>query len=750
MTAAGVRLPALCLVLALVLVQAPVAGIWGLTAPDAASGSTPSGPTTDAGTASRGSATGSGALQTDRSTSGDRAGITPSSPATTAAAGNDAARTGGGASPSADGSSREAATAAPDEASENRDATGGVFDWAGIAPDAVGLADDPAARPSGADAGDRGGGPIPFDLSGAFGGIAGASADDRDDSAATTTGSTAGGSGTADGAGSRVDAADRTGTLGRNGSTLVGRPGAVPGGANASDDDGANASDDDGANASDDDGANASDDGVNDSLAAAVRADEVHERGVTGEGVRIGVVGAAFDSTDPAIADRVASHERLAPDTNAAHDTAVAEIASETAPGSSLFLVGVGDSPTPETYQQGIAWLLANDVDVIVDSGSYFPRTVAGSDRITAAAENATAQGVAFVTSAGNYADRHWAGRGAAAGWVQFAPGAEATFLADGKRISGPVSLRLRWNGTADYDLYLYRQLPGDDPVVAESTRSHDPNGTRRAEAIDVAVPEGRYYVAIRSSGTPDPGTVRLFSPRVGIQYATSEGALAAPAPGDGVIAVGALGDGGTTANYSSTGGDRVAVDVVAPGSAHTAAAGEFVGTSAAAPYAAGTAALMTEANANLTPRVVEGVLRVVSAERGRLDALAAVSAVSANDSFAPNATAIRVAENGTVTALPANATFENGSLATASGNATSPASPIENATADAGNETRVAGNETRVAGNKRDDAPNATGRTEDDAPSGEDSDAHSDGSSDEGEADGEDAAAITAPVRRP
>ncbi|WP_101297676.1 S8 family serine peptidase [Halegenticoccus soli] len=375
----------------------------------------------------------------------------------------------------------------------------------------------------------------------------------------------------------------------------------------------------------------------------AIGATELHERGVTGEGVKVGVIGSGFDPRHPSIAGNVAARDRIDADASdaadeTAHDTAVAEIVSRTAPGADLYLVEIGTEPTPERYAAAIEWLLANDVDVIVDSGSYFPPTMEGMDRITDAADNASAQGVVFVTSAGNYAERHWAGTDAGEGWASFASGIEANPLAGGDPVRGRVSLRLYWNSSADYDLYLYRHVRGgEDPVVAKSTRRQSRNDSLPAsEAIDAAVPKGTYYVAVyaRAGAANDTHThLRLFSTRHSLGYATPEGSLVAPATSDRVIAVGAFdADGGATRAYSSRGASAGEVDVGAPDGVETAVAGRFYGTSAAAPFVAGTAALMEASAGDLSPEETRRILHETArASDGakRIDALAAVEAAS-------------------------------------------------------------------------------------------------------------------------
>jgi hypothetical protein len=358
-----------------------------------------------------------------------------------------------------------------------------------------------------------------------------------------------------------------------------------------------------------------------------VRADAAHAEGLTGHGVEVGVIGRGFDSG--ALSDRVADRRQVGERPGAtAHDTAVAEVVAETAPSSGLYLAGIGRTPTPAAYAAAVDWLTDRGVDVIVDSGSYFPSAAADERRITAAATRATDRGVVFVTSAGNYANRHWAGAGSptADGWVEIDDGRAANPLAAGERLRGRVTLHLRWRSAADYDLYLYRRLPGaPDRVVAKSAAESTGPGLT-VERIDVAVPRGRYYVAVYADDPAvPPGRVQVFAARHELGYTTARGSVVAPATSDRVVAVGASAD-GERLPYSSR-AENGDVDVLAPGDARTSD-GTLAGTSAAAPYVAGTAALVKSGNRTLSPDEVESILERTAADGdGRLDALAAVEA---------------------------------------------------------------------------------------------------------------------------
>ncbi|MFB6102582.1 MAG: S8 family serine peptidase [Haloplanus sp.] len=361
-----------------------------------------------------------------------------------------------------------------------------------------------------------------------------------------------------------------------------------------------------------------------------VRADAVHARGLTGSGVDVGVIGRGFD-TSGVIAPHVVARRQVGdPARRTAHDTAVAEIVSETAPSANLYLAGVGSTPTPAEYATAVQWLTDRGVDVIVDSGSYFPSVAADGRRITAAAERATAEGVVFVTSAGNYANRHWAGSGTDDDWVAFADGDAANALADGNRLRGRVTVRLRWRSAADYDLYLYRRLPnGPDRVVAKSV-GDDTGPGRTVEGVDVAVPRGRYYLAVYADDpAPESDRVQVFAARHRLEHTTAHGSMVAPATSERVVAVGAAANGEPAAYSSlSTGGT---VDLTAPGAARTGADATLAGTSAAAPYVAGTVALMASGEHDPSPARVEAILeRTADGESDSLDALAAVEAATA------------------------------------------------------------------------------------------------------------------------
>lgn len=384
--------------------------------------------------------------------------------------------------------------------------------------------------------------------------------------------------------------------------------------------------------------------------------ESLHRAGVDGEGITVGVIGNQFDAGERSLGESVADHQRfantgpiqssagtmLAPNT---HDTAVAEIVARTAPQSELYLADVGREATPERYAEAVDWLLEKDVDVVVDAASYFPANADGMRQLNDVASNATEQGVVFVTSAGNYANHHWAGTASGDGWVEFAPGKPYNVLGEGK-LAGHTALRLYWEGDADFDLYLYRATNGEDTLVAKSAANQSGAGPH-SEAIDTTLPSGNYYVAVRGTGATNGTTLELFAAEHEFAETSEKGGMVAPATAENVIAVGAVDSvSGEPQPYSSSGPK---LDISAPDGARTTAAGELEGSSAAAPLVAGTVALMLSENESLTPAKAQQVLQQTATRMNGqlyLDTAGAVNSVSGQELIRP--------------AGPVRATFDN------------------------------------------------------------------------------------------
>lgn len=368
---------------------------------------------------------------------------------------------------------------------------------------------------------------------------------------------------------------------------------------------------------------------------SVVRADALHRRGLTGENVSVGIIGSGFRPGDPEVAGSVAAYRTFDADSpDWRHGTAVASVVADTAPGADLHLAAIGEATTRGEYADAVAWLQANDVDVILDAGSYFGESGDGTGDVASVAARA-ANDTLFVTTAGNYAQRHWAGIHDASdgtGWVTFADGDQGNVLNGGDAFAGRVRVGLRWSGgpgVDGYDLYLLREQFGEDEVVAVAEGGAD--GAPVAQ-LDATVPRGRYYVAVRDGNATGVTHVDLFANRR-LHHRTPAGSVTAPGTADSVFVVGATHN-GSVAAYSSRGGSGSSVDAVAPASVSVAGLSDTNGTSYAAPYAAGIAALLYQ-RYDMRPATTAAVLRESAVDvgapgvdqaagYGRLDALGA------------------------------------------------------------------------------------------------------------------------------
>ena len=315
---------------------------------------------------------------------------------------------------------------------------------------------------------------------------------------------------------------------------------------------------------------------------------QIHQEAVTGQGVTVGVIGAGFDTENSQIEEnleRTDSFDRSAGPgmtEQVQHGTAVAEVVTATAPDSELVLAAVGEHPSPAEYAAAIEWLRGQEADVIVDASSYYPETESAARQFEIVATQAHRGEVLFVTSAGNYGGSHWGTTVSEQGWVTFVDGSEANPLAAGQ-LAGQVSVRLHWTGDADLDLYLYRRVPnGPDEVVAGATQQD------HLATIDATVPEGTYYVAIQATGVAEPIDMQLYAPTHSLGYTTSESAHT-PVTRGADLAVGSVTSDGT---QQMTSPEQAPVD--ASGSIKTSRT-QLQGTSAAAAYVAGIAALIQE-----------------------------------------------------------------------------------------------------------------------------------------------------------
>lgn len=343
--------------------------------------------------------------------------------------------------------------------------------------------------------------------------------------------------------------------------------------------------------------------------------ERLHAAGLTGDGVTVGVVGVTgFDVDHPTLADQVVAARSFAPQEGVenggrnSHGTAAASLVARTAPDSRLVLATFD---TADGYARAVEWMHSQGVDVVVAPVTFYGKPDDGTSQVATVAKRAVERGVVFVAPVGNLGRSHWSGRyrPVGGGVHRFEDGTRNYIQAsDGDRLrlwlswdrdhrSDDYTAELYWtNGTARRLVARSQPFPADDV----------PN-----ERIVARLKGGAYYVRVTGPANATGAELTLESPTHALQFRSRTGSIAPPATAAAVLAVGAYDrDAERVRPYSSagpTGDGRVGVDVVAPdGLAAATKPNGFNGSSAAAPYVAGIAALMLEANEDRAPRRIE------------------------------------------------------------------------------------------------------------------------------------------------
>jgi pSer/pThr/pTyr-binding forkhead associated (FHA) protein/subtilisin family serine protease len=365
---------------------------------------------------------------------------------------------------------------------------------------------------------------------------------------------------------------------------------------------------------------------------ALTGAGEWHAAGLTGKGIRVGILDLGFDgyrdllgSELPASVVAASFAYGLEPDgSGEVHGTACAEIVHEMAPDAELYLAFYDG--TLVSMGQAVDWLLAQGVHIISNSTTGVVGPMDGSDESAGMVDRAAGQGVLWVNSSGNAALEHYRGLFAdedGDGIHEFPDGTEII----GLYVYGPqVTLALNWDDwqavSEDYDLYLFDQ-EGNLVASAEDIQ----NGLVGQEAAELIlgndVSEGLYYVSIRADQVTRPGMLDLYTLGAELEFPVAEHSLGSPADAQGALAVGATeARDDSLAAYSSQGPSndgRLKPELSAPAGVSSAsyAPDVFDGTSASTPHVAGAAALVWSAFAEYSGQQVRDYLQFHALDLG-------------------------------------------------------------------------------------------------------------------------------------
>jgi len=356
--------------------------------------------------------------------------------------------------------------------------------------------------------------------------------------------------------------------------------------------------------------------------------ESLHAAGVTGNGVSVAVLGVTgFDTDHPALADRVVASRAFGPDGSVrnggrtAHGTAAASLVARTAPDADLYLASFDSA---SGMRRALTWAVRRDVDVVVTPVEFYGSPGDGSATVSQAVD-AVADDTLVVASAGNLGRGHWQGAFVPDedGVHQFGGGSR-NYLLDGD--ARRVTLWLSWNERPDaarpgFGLELYR-VDGGSPRLVARSQPYEADATPNERIVAEVDPEGTYYVVVRGRPAAAGTHVELSSPTHVLQFRERAGSIVAPATAESALAVGAYDPWVDRVEpFSSTGpttDGRPGIDVVAPARLRTAGDTDvLVGSSAAAPYTAGVAALVLDAKPSLSPPSAGRLLRETATDVG-------------------------------------------------------------------------------------------------------------------------------------
>lgn len=354
-----------------------------------------------------------------------------------------------------------------------------------------------------------------------------------------------------------------------------------------------------------------------------------HAAGLTGQGVRIGIIDVGFGGYEALLGQELPPEERVHTRSfsgdrglgDEIHGTAVAEIVHGMAPDAEIWLARID---TTATTDRAVRWLV-DEVGVQLISMSIgrvgFDRQD-GTSLGARAVDYAYSRGVLCIVSAGNSADEHYAAPFTDAdgdGYHEFAEGKQdllVTAYAD----SFDVVLNWEaWSGPAvNLDLEVYDT---EGNLLRASNTVQTTGGRGPVESIVLPTRQRKTFVVrIKGVDNPPPVPLQIFTVGSTPEILTPEGSLATPADATHAFTVGAIRwDTDRLEDYSSQ-GPRVdgllKPDIAGQSVVSTAVyAGQrpptkFNGTSAAAPHVSGAAALFLAANPGATPDDIRAFLQ--------------------------------------------------------------------------------------------------------------------------------------------
>lgn len=351
-----------------------------------------------------------------------------------------------------------------------------------------------------------------------------------------------------------------------------------------------------------------------------------HGRNLLGQGVKIGVIDIGFASyyfareggefPEGSVKEKK-DYTGEGFTGGSAHGTAVAELVHDMSPLSELYLMRVNSEVD---LQEAVQDAISRDIDIIVHSVGWVNTNFGdGTGVIADIVKEAIDNGMLWVNAAGNSAKKHWEGPASDQDndrWVEFKNGKE--YIEVKVNFSSSIQLFLTWNdwpkSDKDFDLFLY---DGDGNLL-DSSQNYQTGNENPSESLShSASPKNRYYLKVSAPEEAVSSNLEIFSFNHELEPFKEEGSVMAPGNVGEVMTVGAINENswkrGELEYFSSQGptsDGRIKPDLVGPDGVTTFIYGNFLGTSAAAPHAAGAAALLLSREPDFGPEQLKDALK--------------------------------------------------------------------------------------------------------------------------------------------
>jgi Subtilase family/FG-GAP-like repeat len=395
--------------------------------------------------------------------------------------------------------------------------------------------------------------------------------------------------------------------------------------------------------------------------------------GVTGAGIKVGVLSDSFNalggySADIASGNLPAGVQILQDSGTTDEGRAMAQIVYDVAPGAALAFATANGGQA--NFANNIIALLNAGAKVIVDDVSYFAEPMFQDGVIARAVQQAVGAGAVYFSAAANNGHKGYESAFLSAGaaqtingkvetWHNYNSSSPTIFMPFAVASGRTATVVLEWNqpaasaspahgATSDLDLIVTDNSATHSIVSLSQTNNvgHDPIEIVQFTNNSGAAQTYNIVVGLTSGAAPSDMKIVTFNGNgaVGNGFAsnTNDGTVYGHAAAADAIAVGAayyaqtpafgtsppiiesFSSGGPTKIFFDINGNpiseiRATPEITAPDGGNTSFFGSddgdadsfpnFFGTSAAAPAAAGVAALMLQANGSLNAGAIKGLL---------------------------------------------------------------------------------------------------------------------------------------------